>query len=116
MRSKIISIFLMSFMIFPFYSEAQNQTITAPLKLRATDIPFDLGAACFTTITYTSRKKFEGIPSFLNDTNSIISTINFGSRFYIEDSIYILIGDKNENERVCIIDANNNYDFSDDHQ
>lgn len=106
----------MSFMIFPFYSEAQNQTITAPLKLTTTDIPFHLGAACFTSITYSDRSKFQGIPSSLNDSNSIISTVNFGSRSNIKDSIYILIGDKNENERICIIDANNNHNFSDDHQ
>jgi len=106
----------MIFIVFPFYSEAQNQTITASLKPTTTGIPFHLGAACFTSITYSDRSKFKGIPSSLNDSTSIITTINFGSRFQIKDSIYILIGDKNKNERICIIDANNNHDFSDDHK
>lgn len=91
------------------------KTISVPVHLKTKDIPFALSGACLTRIYNGSRDKFKGIPEFLTAKNSIIKTIYFGRNSPLNDTFYLIVGNKDDSERICIIDANNNLDFSDDY-
>lgn len=85
-----------------------TQTITVPL----------LSQTGGSTITYLTRiyggnsDKFKGIPSGLTNQNSII---RYSTMKTYSDTLYMIIGDLNESERICIIDADRNNDFSNDY-
>jgi thiol-disulfide isomerase/thioredoxin len=87
----------------------KHKTIDIPLEIRNEKWNIKYVTQIFTG----NRDSFKGIPSQLNDKNSIIKYRHFEN---VLDSIYLIIGDLNEKERICIIDANMNHDFSDDRQ
>ena len=60
-----------------------------------------------------NRDHFKNIPDELNEKNSILKYFTFNNK---SDTIFLILGDLNENDRICIIDANKNYDFSDDYR
>src|SRR5699024_2087717 len=112
--------FLLIILIQFFFSitgiaQTNDKEYNVSLKKQTTNIPFILKGGCFTTLYNGSRKTFDGIPPFLNRQNSIIKTVHFGRGFNVRDSIYIIVGDKNNDTSICIIDANTNHDFSDDY-
>ncbi|MEO7048607.1 MAG: TlpA disulfide reductase family protein [Ferruginibacter sp.] len=115
MFTKVLLIFVS--ILFPFMSKPQAVPESFLVKLH-TEFPKKstegLGA-CFTKI-YKGNIMFKGIPDFLTKNNSIIKSIYFGRSSPINNTIFLMIGDKNERERICIVDANNNHDFSDDYQ
>ena len=103
--------------LFPFMSKSQTVFDSQLVKLRtesSKNITINLGG-CFTRI-YTGDIKFKGLPKFFTKDNSIIKSIYFGKNNSINNTIFLIIGDKNEKEKICIVDANNNHDFSDDYQ
>lgn len=115
MFSKIFLIFIN--ILFPFNSKSQAVFDRILVRLRtesSKNITINL-SGCFTKI-YAGDLKFKGIPKFFTKNNSIIKSIYFGKNSPINNTIFLIIGDKNERERICIVDANNNHDFSDDYQ
>ena len=91
------------------------KNMPVPMFLKTRQIPFALSGACVTRIYNGSRDKFKGIPDFLTPKNSIIKTIYFGWSSPLNNKFYLIIGEKDDSERICIIDANNDLDFSDDY-
>jgi hypothetical protein len=83
--------------------------------LETTNIPFNLSGK-FPRLFEGSRNDFKGIRDYLNSNNSIIKSITFKIDSVQSHTIYLIIGYKNEHERLYIVDVNNNHDFSDDYQ
>lgn len=67
-------------------------------------------------ICKNNRMEFKGIPTGLDTTNSVIKSMLFYKVPLVLDTLFTLIGDLDEHQRICIIDANYNKDFSDDYQ
>lgn len=86
----------------------QNKTINIPLETRTNYANTNK----FTYLYKGSHLKFNGIPKDLTSKNSIIkySLIND------QDTLFMIVGDWKENERICIIDADMNHDFSDNYR
>lgn len=57
------------------------------------------------------RERFQGIPPKLSEENSVIKYFSLAKN----DSVFILLGDLDSLNRVCIMDINRNLDFSDDY-
>lgn len=106
---KNIFIIFSSFLLFSFTTNAQKQ-ITVNLETRIEDsgYPYYFFTYLIDKINYS---KFEGIPKSLINKNSVIRYFK-PSRI---DSVFILIGDLDSLNRICIIDINKNLDFSDDY-
>jgi len=115
MNRKFILIFI-GFFLFLEMKGQSIKKIKVPMSLVTKKIPFALSGACMTRIYNGSRNKFKGIPDFLTTKNSIIKTIYFGWNSPLNNMFYLLIGSKDDNNRICIIDTNKDLDFSDDYQ
>lgn len=115
MLMKYASILIFTLFSFAAICQLKETEIVVPLKLETTNIPFNLSGK-FTRLFDGDRNEFKGIPDFLNFKNSILKSITFKIDSVQSHTIYLIIGDKNENEKICIIDINNNHDFSDDYQ
>jgi len=64
-----------------------------------------------TSIYNGNYDMFKGIPSGLSSRNSIIRFSEIKSS---GDTLYMIIGDLNETERICVIDADRDKNFSND--
>jgi len=86
-------------------STPEPQVISVPLEIK-TNVPADYNL----TSLYENRDRLKGIPNYLNEENSLVKYYSFGT-----DTLFMLIGDANEKERICIIDVDMNRDFSDNY-
>jgi len=116
MDKKYILILINAFLFLSTRAQVEKEKVTVPMSLETKNFPFTLGGVCIGEIYNGSRDKFKGIPEFLTKGNSIIKTIYFGKNNSLNKTFYLIIGDKNTGERICIIDTNNNLNFSDDYQ
>jgi len=102
--------FLGLLILFAFQSAASNNSqsriISIPLETK-TNVP----ASYYSTRLYENRAELKGIPDYMNDDNSLVKYYPFKN-----DTLFMLIGDINEKERLCVIDINKNKDFSDDYK
>ena len=112
---KYVSILILTLFFFSGSAQLKPTELIVPLKLVTTNIPFNLGGI-FTGMFDGDRNEFKGIPDYLNSKNSILKSIIITIDSVQSDTIYLIIGDKNQMEKTCIIDVNNNCDFSDDYQ
>lgn len=83
----------------------QVNTITVPLLTETGGSK----TAIFNNIYKGGYVNFKGMPSGLTNQNSIIRYCAINN---IGDTLFMIIGDLNETERICIIDADMNKDFS----
>lgn len=87
-------------------NSSQSRVISIPLETK-TNVP----ASYYFTRLYENRAGLKGIPNYMNDDNSIVKYYPFKN-----DTLFMLIGDINEKERLCVLDINKNKDFSDDYK
>lgn len=88
------------------YSNSQTRVVNIPLETK-TNVPTSY---CLTRL-YENRSALKGIPQYMNDDNSLVKYYPFKN-----DTLFMLIGDVNDKERLCVIDVNKNKDFSDDYK
>lgn len=113
MRQLIIYLFCTCTIINIIAQSSTNDTIiTVNLESKTDFYRF----AHLPKICKNNRIEFKGIPIGLDTTNSVIKSLLLYKDPFVLDTLFTLIGDLSEHQRICIVDANYNKDFSDDYQ